>query len=159
MMEGKLAGFHFNDSKYGDDDLTVGSINPYQLFLVFCELVRGMDEQKMNHARDLGWMIDASHNVKDPLEDLLQSVEAIQIAYAQALIVDSVALAQAQESNDPVAAQEVLQAAFRTDVRPIVAEARRRAGGALRPISLFRSMNVRANLIAERGNITRSTGL
>ncbi|MEI6878801.1 MAG: sugar isomerase [Planctomycetota bacterium] len=159
LMEGKLAGFHFNDSKYGDDDLTVGSINPYQLFLVFCELVRGMDEQKMNHARDLGWMIDASHNVKDPLEDLLQSVEAIQIAYAQALIVDSVALAQAQESNDPVAAQEVLQAAFRTDVRPIVAEARRRAGGALRPISIFRSMNVRANLIAERGSITRSTGL
>jgi L-rhamnose isomerase/sugar isomerase len=97
--------------------------------------------------------------VKDPLEDLLQSVEAIQIAYTQALIVDSVALAQAQESNDPVAAQEVLQAAFRTDVRPIVAEARRRAGGALRPISLFRSMNVRANLIAERGSITRSTGL
>ncbi|MDZ4809854.1 MAG: TIM barrel protein, partial [Bacteroidota bacterium] len=85
MMENKLAGFHFNDSKYGDDDLTVGSINPYQLFLIFNELVEGMDAKGMNHATDLAWMIDASHNVKDPLEDLLQSVEAIMIAYAQAL--------------------------------------------------------------------------
>ena len=65
-MEGKLGGFHFNDSKYGDDDLTVGSINPYQLFLIFNELVEGMDARGMNHATDLGWMIDASHNVKDP---------------------------------------------------------------------------------------------
>jgi hypothetical protein len=69
MMEEKLAGFHFNDSKYGDDDLTVGSIKPYQLFLIFNELVEGMDARGLNHATDLGWMIDASHNVKDPLED------------------------------------------------------------------------------------------
>src|SRR5437773_2576501 len=82
LMEGKLGGFHFNDSKYGDDDLTVGSIKPYQLFLIFNELVEGMDARGMNHATDMGWMIDASHNVKDPLEDLLQSVEAIMIAYA-----------------------------------------------------------------------------
>ena len=87
LMKGKLAGFHFNDSKYGDDDLTVGSINPYQLFLIFNELVEGMDARGMNHAKDLGWMIDASHNVKDPIEDLLQSVEAIKIAYAQALVL------------------------------------------------------------------------
>src|SRR4249920_2002084 len=88
LMENKLAGFHFNDSKYGDDDLTVGSIKPYQLFLIFNELVEGMDANKMNHSRDLGWMIDASHNMKDPLEDLIQSLEAIMIAYAQALLVD-----------------------------------------------------------------------
>src|SRR6185503_457188 len=88
LMEGKLAGFHFNDSKYGDDDLTVGSINPYQLFLIFNELVEGMDARGMNHATDIGWMIDASHNVKDPIEDLLQSVQAIKMAYAQALLVD-----------------------------------------------------------------------
>jgi L-rhamnose isomerase/sugar isomerase len=80
LMEKKLGGFHFNDSKYGDDDLTVGSMRPYQLFLIFRELVEGMDARGMNHAKDLGWMIDASHNIKDPLEDLLQSVEAIQIA-------------------------------------------------------------------------------
>src|SRR5687768_7300938 len=88
LMENKLGGFHFNDSKYGDDDLTVGSIKPYQLFLIFNELVEGMDNRGMEHATDLGWMIDASHNVKDPLEDLLQSVEAIMITYAQALLVD-----------------------------------------------------------------------
>src|SRR4028118_2103361 len=109
LMEEKLGGFHFNDSKYGDDDLTVGSINPYQLFLIFNELVEGMDAKGMNHATDLGWMIDASHNVKDPLEDLLQSVEAIQIAYAQALLVDSEALEAARESNDVVKAQEIMQ--------------------------------------------------
>jgi L-rhamnose isomerase/sugar isomerase len=67
LNEKKLGGFHFNDSKYGDDDLTVGSIDPYQLFLIFNELVEGMDARNMNHANDLGWMIDASHNVKDPL--------------------------------------------------------------------------------------------
>src|ERR1700759_1255921 len=99
-MKGKLGGFHFNDSKYGDDDLTVGSINPYQLFLIFNELVEGMDARKMNHATDLAWMIDASHNVKDPLEDLLQSVEAIKIAYAQALLVNTRALIAAQDNND-----------------------------------------------------------
>src|SRR4029078_9121174 len=124
LMEGKLGGFHFNDSKYGDDDLTVGSINPYQLYLIFQELVEGMDAKGMNHATDLGWMIDASHNVKDPLEDLLQSVEAIKIAYAQSLLVNSKALSQAQDNNDVVKAQEILQHAFRTDVRPLVAEAR-----------------------------------
>ena len=119
LMEGKLAGFHFNDSKYGDDDLTVGSIKPYQLFLIFNELVEGMDARGMNHATDLGWMIDASHNVKDPLEDLLQSVEAIMISYAQALMVDRKKLNAAQETNDVVAAQEILQNAFRTDVRAL----------------------------------------
>ena len=113
----------------------------------------------MNHAKDLGWMIDASHNVKDPLEDLIQSVEAIQIAYAQALLVDREALEEAREANDPVRAQEILQEAFRTDVRPLVAEARRRAGGALNPLALFRSLNVRQQLIGERGAKTVATGL
>lgn len=159
MMEDKLAGFHFNDSKYGDDDLTVGSINPYQLFLIFNELVEGMDAKAMNHATDLAWMIDASHNVKDPLEDLLQSIEAIMIAYAQALIVDTNALKDAQSVNDVVKAQEILQAAFRIDVRPLVAEARIQSGGALQPIQLFRSLKLREQLIKERGVATVATGL
>lgn len=159
LMEGKLGGFHFNDSKYGDDDLTVGSIRPYQLFLIFSELVEGMDTRSMNHASDLGWMIDASHNVKDPLEDLLQSVEAIMIAYAQALLLDRNALAEAQEQNDVTRAQEVLQAAYRTDVRPLVAEARLRAGGALQPLQLFRTLEVRDHLIKKRGAQTIATGL
>lgn len=159
LMEGKLGGFHFNDSKYGDDDLTVGSIRPYQLFLIFNELVEGMDARAMDHTTDLAWMIDASHNVKDPLEDLLQSVEAIKIAYAQALLIDRKALAQAQEENDVVRAQEILQAAYRTDVRPLVAEARMRAGGALQPISLFRTLKVREQLVKDRGAKSVATGL
>lgn len=159
LMEEKLGGFHFNDSKYGDDDLTTGSIKPYQLFLIFNELVEGMDERNMNHASDLGWMIDASHNVKDPLEDLLQSVEAIMIAYAQALLVDRKALKVAQQNNDVALAQEILQDVFRTDLRPLVAEARLRAGGALNPIQLFRDLKVRDELIKERGLKTIATGL
>ena len=159
LMEGKLGGFHFNDSKYGDDDLTVGSIRPYQLFLIFNELVEGMDARDMNHATDLAWMIDASHNVKDPLEDLLQSVEAIMNAYAQALILDRVKLAETQNNNDVVAAQELLQNAFRTDTRSVVAEARRIAGGALDPLGLFRALKVREKLIRERGVKTVATGL
>ncbi|MEO6148657.1 MAG: L-rhamnose isomerase [Mucilaginibacter sp.] len=159
LMEGKLGGFHFNDSKYADDDLTTGSIKPYQLFLIFNELVEGMDARSMDHASSLGWMIDASHNVKDPLEDLLQSVEAIMIAYAQALLVDRKALVAAQAINDVVTCQEILQAAFRTDLRPLVAEARLRAGGALLPLALYRELNVRENLITERGSTTVNTGL
>ena len=159
LMEEKLAGFHFNDSKYGDDDLTVGSIKPYQLFLIFNELVDGMDARGMNHATDLGWMIDASHNVKDPLEDLLQSVEAIMIAYAQALIIDRKKLTAAQQINDVVTAQEVLQDTFRTDVRSLVAEARLQSGGALNPLQLFREQKMREQLINERGSKTIATGL
>lgn len=159
LMEGKLGGFHFNDSKYGDDDLTVGSLRPYQLFLIFNELVEGMDARGMEHATDLAWMIDASHNIKDPLEDLLQSVEAILIAYAQALIVDKTSLKQAQSENDTVIAQESLQDAFRTDVRALIAEARKRAGGALRPLELFRELKVREGLIKERGRKTIAVGL
>ena len=159
LNEGKLGGFHFNDSKYGDDDLTVGSIKPYQLFLIFSELVEGMDARGMDHAKDLGWMIDASHNVKDPLEDLLQSVEAIMITYAQALLIDRKKLTEAQENNEVASAQEILQDAFRTDVRPLVAEARLRSGGALSPLGVFREEKVRQQLIKERGMTARVSGL
>jgi L-rhamnose isomerase/sugar isomerase len=159
LMEGKLAGFHFNDSKYGDDDLTVGSINPYQLFLIFNELVEGMDARDMNHATAIGWMIDASHNVKDPIEDLLQSVQAIKIAYAQALLVDKPALQAAQNNNDVALAQEILQQAYRTDVRPLVAEAGLRNGAALNPIEAYRKLKIREHLIKERGLKTIATGL
>jgi L-rhamnose isomerase/sugar isomerase len=159
LMEKKLGGFHFNDSKYGDDDLTTGSIKPYQLFLIFNELVEGMDARNMNHAKDLGWMIDASHNVKDPLEDLIQSVEAIMIAYTQALLVDRKKLSEAQNNNDVVTAQEILQQAFRTDVRTLVAEARLRNGGALNPLAVYRKEKMRENLIKQRGSKTVATGL
>lgn len=159
MMENKLAGFHFNDSKYGDDDLTAGSINPYQLFLIFNELVQGMNDHNMSHATDLSWMIDASHNVKDPLEDLMQSVEAIKIAYAQALLIDAEMLKSAQQKNDVAMAQEILQNAFRTDVRPLLREARIRLGASINPIELFRKAKLRDLLISERGTNTIATGL
>ena len=159
LMKGKLAGFHFNDSKYGDDDLTAGSINPYQLFLIFGELVEGMDARGMNHARDLGWMIDASHNVKDPMEDLIQSVEAIKIAYAQALLIDRNALVKAQRNNDVSLSQEILQQAYRTDVRPLLAESRFRLGGAINPLLSFRQLQIRKNLVKERGLKSVATGL
>lgn len=159
LMEKKLGGFHFNDSKYGDDDLTVGSINPYQLFLIFNELVEGMDARGMNHAHDLGWMIDASHNVKDPLEDLLQSVESILQAYAKALLLDNDALKSAQRQNDVSLCQEILQDAFHTDVRPLIAEARLQSGGVLDPIGFYRSNQLRNQLIDARGTDTKATGL
>lgn len=158
LSEGKLGGFHFNDSKYADDDLTAGSLKPYQLFLIFYELVEGMKSrgQKMTQ---LGWMIDASHNLKDPLEDLLQSVEAIRLAYAQALLVDDEKLVEARHNNDAVIAQEIIQDAFRTDLRPLLAEARVRSGAALDPIGAYREMGVRKQLIRERGEKTVATGL
>ncbi|PWJ60408.1 L-rhamnose isomerase/sugar isomerase [Dyadobacter jejuensis] len=158
MMEGRLAGFHFNDSKYGDDDLTVGSIRPYMLFLIFNELVEGM-QRAGNSSDAYAWMIDASHNVKDPLEDLLQSVEAILIAYAQALLIDRPKLAVARQENDVVRAQQILQNAFRTDVRPLVREMMRRSGGALDPIGLFRDLQLRTQLTQERGAVSVATGL
>lgn len=157
MLKGKLGGFHFNDSKYGDDDLTVGSIKPYALFLIFNELVYGMENNPQNP--DLAWMIDASHNVKDPLEDLIQSLEAIQEAYAKALLVDQKALRTAQLENDVVTCQEILQNAYRTDVRPLLAKARLDLGGALNPIQAYRTLEVRNQLIKERGKNTVATGL
>lgn len=159
LMEGKLGGFHFNDSKYADDDLTAGSIKPYQLFLIFSELVDGMDARGIDHATGLAWMIDASHNLKDPLVDLLQSVEAIKIAYAQALLVDRKALKEAQQQNNVVRAEEILQDVFRMDVRPLVAEARLRQGAALNPVALFNELGLRNKLIEERGSNTVATGL
>lgn len=157
MLKGKLGGFHFNDSKYGDDDLTVGSIKPYALFLIFNELVYGMQNNPQNP--DLAWMIDASHNIKDPLEDLIQSIEAIQEAYAKALLIDQSELKNAQLNNDVVKCQEVLQDAFRTDVRPLLETARLTAGGALNPLRSYRSLGVRNQLIKERGKYNVATGL
>ncbi|MCH2175033.1 MAG: sugar isomerase [Lentisphaeria bacterium] len=158
IMEKRLAGFHFNDSKYGDDDITVGCIKPYQLFLIFNELVEYLNGNE-HQANDLAWMIDASHNLKDPLEDLLQSFDAIALAYAQAAIIPRKALEEAQYNNDIVACQEILQNAYRTDVRPLVREARMRLGGAANPVQAYRDLKVREELISKRGTTTTITGL
>jgi L-rhamnose isomerase/sugar isomerase len=154
-MVGRLGGFHFNDSKYGDDDLTVGSIKPFQLFLIWCELLAVGD----GTVPELAYMIDESHNLKDPLEDLIQATDAIQVELAHALCVDRIALAEAQEANDPARAADVLHRAYRTDVGPIVAEARRRNGGALDPLATYRAIGYRAATVAERGTGAVATGL
>jgi L-rhamnose isomerase/sugar isomerase len=154
-MVGRLGGFHFNDSKYGDDDLTVGSIHPYQFFLIILELLDA-GNGAMPSAR---YMIDASHNLKDPLEDLIQATDQVQITLAQALLVDRDELADAQDANDPARAAEALQAAYRTDVRPIVAEARRRNRAALAPLATYRALGYRAATVAARGADSVASGL
>ena len=145
---GKLGGFHFNDSKYGDDDLTAGSIKPYGLFLIFHELVLA-ERERLAGFRP-AYMIDQSHNIKDPIEDLLQTVDQLQLAYAKAQLVDHAALTEYQESGDVLLAERALKDAFETDARPLVAEARRRAGAALDPVLAFRASGYRARVTAER---------
>jgi L-rhamnose isomerase/sugar isomerase len=158
MQQNMLAGFHFNDSKYGDDDLSTGSIKPYQLFLIFCELIAGGEDQAQAW-ESISWMIDASHNVKDPLEDLIQALEAISLSYAKALLVDRAKLAICQLEGDVAGAQEVLQAAFQTDVRALVREARVQSGGEADPLAYFRKEKIRERLIAKRGKNSVATGL
>ena len=154
-MVGRLGGFHFNDSKYGDDDLTVGSITPFQLFLIIGELL----EAGGGDMPAAAYMIDESHNLKDPLEDLIQATDALQVALAQALCVNRADLADAQQANDAARAAEVLHRGFRTDVRPLVAEARRRNGAALDPLAAFRAIGYRAAVTATRGADSVATGL
>lgn len=154
-MTGRLGGFHFNDSKYGDDDLTVGSIHPYQFFLIVLELLDHGD----GVMPPVRYMIDASHNLKDPIEDLIQATDQIQLTIAQALLVDRDALTDAQNANDPARAAEVIHAAFRSDVRPLVAEARARNGAARSPLTTFRRVGYRAAMVAERGEHSVASGL
>ena len=157
---GRLGGFHFNDSKYGDDDLTAGSIKPYVLFLIFHELV--LAERERLPGFDPAYMIDQSHNLKDPIESLLQTVDQLQQAHAKAWLVDHEELAAHQESGDVIMAERTLKRAYETDVRPLVAEARRRRGGALDPILAFRASGYRPRKSKERpssASIARPTHL
>jgi L-rhamnose isomerase/sugar isomerase len=153
----KLGGFHFNDSKYGDDDLDSGSINPHQLFLVFNELI----EAEMNPRGDFrpAYMIDQSHNVTDPIESMLSSAEAIVAAYAKALLVDREALIEAQEANDTMMAFQALRAAYRTDVTPILAAARAEAGGAIDTIAAYRASGWRDRKAQERKAAGATAGI
>jgi L-rhamnose isomerase/sugar isomerase len=145
---GKLAGFHFNDSKYGDDDLDSGSIKPFQLFLIFNELVDAELEKTPGFAP--AYMLDQSHNVSDPVESLMASAVELVRAYVQAHLVDRRELAEHQRRNDALMALETLKRAFRTDVSPILAVARERAGGAFDPIGAFRASGYRRQKDAER---------
>jgi L-rhamnose isomerase/sugar isomerase len=145
---GKLAGFHFNDSKYGDDDLDSGSVEPFRLFLVFNELIDA--ERRNAEGFAPAYMIDQSHNVTDPIESLMQSAMELQRAYVQALIVDRAALEAAQDANDALGAHLELKRAFTTDVSPLLAVARMRAGGAIAPMAAYRASGYRAQKARER---------
>ena len=153
---GKLAGFHFNDSKYGDDDLDSGSIKPFQLFLIFNELVDA--ELEGVPGFDPSYMLDQSHNLTDPIESLMTSAMELVRACVQAHLVDRAALAGHQESNDALMALQTLKQAFTTDVSPILAMARYRAGGAIDPVAVFRSSGYRERKTDERpaGAVRRS---
>ncbi len=153
---GKLGGFHFNDSKYGDDDLDAGSIDPYRLFLVFNELV----DAELTDAEgfDPAHMLDQSHNVTDPIESLMLSAIEVQRAYAQALLVDRKALEGFQDANDALMATQTLKSAYRTDVEPILAMARLKNGGAADPVAAYRASGYRRKVAAERPAVTAGGG-
>jgi L-rhamnose isomerase/sugar isomerase len=143
-----LGGFHFNDRKYADDDLIVGSLNPFELFCIFNEIVGAEAEGVANTGR-IAYMIDQSHNIEPKIEAMLQSVLNIQLAYAKALLVDRAALRKAQEKNSVLEAYRVLQEAYETDVRPLLAEARVRQGRNPDPIEAFVASGY-AELVAEQ---------
>lgn len=154
---GKLGGFHFNDSKYGDDDLDSGSINPHQLFLVFNELVEA--ELHPREGFNPSYMIDQSHNVTDPIESMLSSAEAITQCYAKALLVDRDALHAAQDGNDTMMAFQALRRAYTVDVSPILAKARAEAGGAIDVLAAYRASQWRTRKAQERTAVGLGAGI
>jgi L-rhamnose isomerase/sugar isomerase len=154
---GKLGGFHFNDSKYGDDDLDSGSINPHQLFLVFNELAEA--EANPRDGFRPSYMIDQSHNVTDPIESMLSSAEAIVQCYAKASLVDRAALHGAQEANDTMMAFQALRRAYSIDVAPILAMARLEAGGAIDVLAAYRASEYRARKAQERKPVGLGAGI
>ncbi len=144
----KLGGFHFNDSKYGDDDLDTGSIDPYRLFLIFNELVIAERNNAPNFTP--AHMLDQSHNITDPIESLMVSAMEVQRAYTQALLVNHEKLHGYQEANDALMASLTLKQAFRTDVEPILAMARFESGGAVDPIATYRASGYRQQVALSR---------
>jgi L-rhamnose isomerase / sugar isomerase len=149
LDEGRLGGFHFNDRKYADDDLIVGSLNPFELFCIFNEIV-GADVEGNTNAGRIAYMIDQSHNIEPKIEAMIQSVLNVQTAYAKAQLVDRAALRRAQEAGDVLGAYRVLQAAYETDVRPLLAEVRVRQGRDPDPIAAFRASGYAEHVARER---------
>ncbi len=157
LDEDRLGGFHFNDRKYADDDLIVGSLNPFELFCIFNEIVGAGIEGNANAGR-IAYMIDQSHNIEAKIEAMIQSVLNVQTAYAKAQLVDRPALREAQEAGDVLGAYRVLQAAFETDVRPLLAEIRVRQGRDPDPIAAFRCSGYAERVEGERPALATSSG-
>ena len=146
LDEKRLGGFHFNARKYADDDLIVGSENPFELFVIFTELVSAGPL-----ADNVAYMIDQSHNIEPKLEAMLQSVINCQVAYAKALIVDYDALKQAQNGGDVLGAHRILTDAFDTDVRPLLRQVREEMGVPADPIAAYRIDHYAERVANERG--------
>lgn len=148
ITEGKLGGFHFNDRKYADDDLTTGCMNPYELFLIFNELVAGMDDPSLK--TDFAFMIDEMPVIKPRIESMIQSAVNLQEAYAKALLVHRAALAEAQDANRIIDAEEVIRAAWTADVKPVLAYARMMLGLNPDPLGAYRKSGYYAKILEER---------
>lgn len=157
LDEGRLGGFHFNDRKYADDDLIVGSVNPFELFCIFNEISGAAAEGNANAGR-IAYMIDQSHNIEPKIEAMVQSVINIQIAYAKSLFVNRQALRHAQEAGDVLAGYRELQAAYETDVRPLLAEARRRQSLHPDPIAALRESGYVERVAREREVVAVASG-
>lgn len=149
LAEGMLGGFHFNDRRYADDDLTLGSIDPYQVFRIFHEILSF--EEEAGAPADIAFMIDQSHNLKGKIEAMLQTVTVAQGLYARAALVDHERLAAAQAATDIVGAEAILQDAFATDVRGIIREWRESRQLPADPLAAFRESGYLARITAERG--------
>jgi L-rhamnose isomerase / sugar isomerase len=153
LDEGRLGGFHFNARRYADDDLIVGTNNPFELFEIFCELVQAGDG-----AKDVAYMIDQSHNIEPKLEAMLVSILNCQIAYAKALIVDWKDLREFQIAGDVLGAQQKYVEAFETDVRPLLAQVRVEKGLNPDPIAAYRADSYAKKVADERGLAAVSGG-
>ena len=152
LAEGALGGFHFNSRKYADDDLIVGSIDPFQLFLIMCEIVSARrDPDTAETAERVAFMIDQAHNVEGKIDAMIQSVVNVQTAYAKALVVDRKRLRAAQREGDVLGAHRVLVDAYETDVRPLLVRMRSEVGVAAEPVEAFRAGGYAERLTAERG--------
>jgi L-rhamnose isomerase/sugar isomerase len=156
LDEGRLGGFHFNDRRYADDDLIVGSQNPFELFCIFNEIV-GAQVEGNAYAGRIAYMIDQSHNIEPKIEAMIQSVLNVQTAYAKAHLVDRFALRAAQEAGDVLGAYRVLQAAYETDVRSMLAEIRVHQGRDSDPIAAFRASGYAERVAHERTASTMSS--
>ena len=152
LSEGMLGGFHFNDRRYADDDLTLGSIDPYQVFRIFHEIL--FFEWESGRRADIAYMIDQSHNLKGKIEAMIQTVGHAQELYAKAALVDYEALASAQAGCRLVEAESVLRDAFATDVRPSIQEWRRTNRLPVDPLDAFRQSGYLERITAERGGRT-----
>ena len=157
LDEDRLGGFHFNDRKYADDDLIVGSVNPFELFCIFNEIIGAQADGVANASR-IAYMIDQSHNIEPKIDAMIQSVLNIQTAYAKAQLVNRSSLRQAQEAGDVLGAFRVLQAAYETDVRPLLAEVRVRQGLDPDPIATFRASGYAERVAQERTALAGSSG-